>query len=51
MVISVIAAIAAETIPAWYKEWINVIWGVGAAGLGAGLFAWAGWLIGLALIF
>ena len=51
MDIAIIAAIAAQTLPAWYKHWIDAIWtGVGA-GLAAAGFAWAGFLIGLALIF
>ncbi|MGZ4904575.1 MAG: hypothetical protein ACXVIF_06465 [Halobacteriota archaeon] len=44
MVIEVIAA----TLPAWYTEWINLIWTGVAGALGAGFFGWAGWLITLA---
>ena len=51
MVIAIIAAIAAQTLPAWYKEWIDAIWSGVAVGLGAAGFAWAGWLIALAFIF
>ena len=47
----VIEVIAAHTLPYWFTHYIT-LWGVALAdALGAGFFAWAGFLIGLALVF